>query len=566
MQNKSTTKVDNKKLLPEKYYHTNYHHLLFIIESKYLGLLSDNELNYIENFKKLSNNAQCLYLRLQNRKGRYFRFSKLLYPEIEDIQQGLQELIKKAFVQIVKAPADEVMDVLQLYNRNELVDLIRYFEFSGKGLSKLNKLEVVELVSRTIPKERLWQVFKEEPVIKQNFTDEALMLQFLYFGSLDMDMSQFVIRDLGNLKFEEVDESRLTATFRTRKEAEDKLMLSLAYKYFRVFRNTEEAEDYFLLIQSWLKNTQELSLVAKPLYDRLVLRSGQFLEKAKLLDQALEIYSFTQKSPARERSVRILHKLGKTAEAIDLCQLIIKLPENAHEKYFAIDFLKKLEKGNKLLKSTTWFQKGGEEINIDKTWQNNVEMGILDWFEKQGMQGFFAENYVWRAIWGLMFWDIIFDESHTGLHHPFQRSPDDLFTENFILLRGGAINERLTLLHQPKDLKKYLKKVFKEKYGVANPIIGWFEELWPMIECVVNKVPMLRLEKTLLTMCQNLKDNSKGFPDLFIWDDTDYFFVEVKSPNDTLSAQQLFWLEQFAEEGIHAKLVNVKWKEEKISP
>ncbi len=552
--------MHEKKLLPEKYYHTYYHHLLSVIESKYLGLLSDKELYYIEQFKNLSTDAQCLYLRLQNRKGKYFRFSKFVYPEISYIQQRLQELIKKGFSETVGPHEDEVEDILQLYTRGELLSLLAYFDFPKRGLSTLYKAALVQYLAHNLPEQELWQIFREEPIIKQNFVDEALMLQFLYFGSLDMDMSQFVIRDIGNLKFEKVDESRLTATFENRQEAEDKLLMALAYKYFKALRNTETPLDYFELLQTWLSNLPALSLPAEPLLDRLIIRSGQFLEQARCPEEALLIYAKTKKAPARERRVRILKKLGHNQEAVDLCLEIINAPENANEKYFAKDFIDKVGSGKRLVKSTTQFQKQAEVISIDQAWQYNVEMGVLEWFEKKGMQGFFAENFIWRTLWGLLFWDIVFDEEHTGLHHPFQRSPDDLFTENFLLLRAGAIQDRLGLLQQAKKCKHYLKNTFQEKYGIVNPLIGWFEDLWPMLEYMLNKVPICKLEKTLLTMCKNLKDNSKGFPDLLVWDEQDYCFVEVKSPNDTLSAQQLFWLEQFKEEGINAKLVNVKWK------
>jgi len=48
-----------------------------------------------------------------------------------------------------------------------------------------------------------------------------------------------------------------------------------------------------------------------------------------------------------------------------------------------------------------------------------------------------------------------------------------------------------------------------------------------------------------------------------MWDDTaaEYCFVEVKSPTDNLSNQQLSWLQYFEEIGVKAKVLRVYWRE-----
>jgi hypothetical protein len=61
-------------------------------------------------------------------------------------------------------------------------------------------------------------------------------------------------------------------------------------------------------------------------------------------------------------------------------------------------------------------------------------------------------------------------------------------------------------------------------------------------------------------MSKNLKDNSTGFPDLFVWKDKTYHLYEIKSPNDHLSSQQLFWLNFMQSLGIHAKIIRVHHK------
>lgn len=67
------------------------------------------------------------------------------------------------------------------------------------------------------------------------------------------------------------------------------------------------------------------------------------------------------------------------------------------------------------------------------------------------------------------------------------------------------------------------------------------------------------LRDVLHEMSKNIIENLRGFPDLFVWDTHEYYFVEVKSPSDTLSNQQLFWLQYFQDKGINAKVMRVEW-------
>ena len=58
-----------------------------------------------------------------------------------------------------------------------------------------------------------------------------------------------------------------------------------------------------------------------------------------------------------------------------------------------------------------------------------------------------------------------------------------------------------------------------------------------------------------------MKENSAGFPDLFIWNEADYQFYEVKSSNDQLSAQQLFWLDFMASAKIKVDVLRVNYRD-----
>jgi len=52
-----------------------------------------------------------------------------------------------------------------------------------------------------------------------------------------------------------------------------------------------------------------------------------------------------------------------------------------------------------------------------------------------------------------------------------------------------------------------------------------------------------------------------GFPDLVLFRDDDEFyeFIEIKGPGDTVQPNQLRWMQQFSENRIPYRVVNVRW-------
>jgi LPS sulfotransferase NodH len=72
-------------------------------------------------------------------------------------------------------------------------------------------------------------------------------------------------------------------------------------------------------------------------------------------------------------------------------------------------------------------------------------------------------------------------------------------------------------------------------------------------------VPFESLSTVLRYLWTHLSTHAKGFPDLFIFKDSEYQFIEVKSPTDHLSAIQHFWHEYLKRTGIETELYRVVW-------
>ena len=470
---------------------------------------------------------------------------------------------KSFFSPLLPRHTSQLREALSIFTKPELLTLLKLIDSEAtKPLRSLKKAELLTQAAATFPARKVIQAIRaQELVVRVNYEAEIEMLRFLYFGDIHSDMTQFVVRGMGIIKHETYDESKLQAFFKTRKEAEDKLTLSKVYQAFKVLRDQQQAPaDH---IYQWFV-TQHLSQeqfceVARPLFDKLSLRLGKLLEQQQHPTFALSVYQHTDKAPARERRARLLHKLAQTEAALQICQEIQQHPQNAEERFFAEDFRNRLQK-KKRTKRTTDFLKSSRSVALEETNRYSVEFGVLEHYQQQGYHGVHTENYLWRSFFGLLFWDIIFDQDCEALHNPLQITPADFYTPRFLEKRQTQLQQRLTVLEHPSRFYNIIGYHYETKVGISNPMVGWHESVLPLVTACYEKLTPAQIGNTLLEMAKDLKENTRGFPDLFVWNETTYNFIEVKSPNDHLSAQQLHWLTFFQSQGICAEVVRVEWE------
>ncbi|MDI9878789.1 VRR-NUC domain-containing protein [Flectobacillus longus] len=561
----------DKKELPPKYYLTYFQYLLDFIKQKYAPILNEQENAFIQAFEALSEDEQCLYIRFSNRRGSFFKTDKLKYAEIEDIDATLDALIAQNFLSALNHEhitwAGNVLDIL---NKPELIQLAKMLNLDVKGKNAFKKEELLDwlLESASFDEMVAWlnpEISEKPAIIKVNYEEEVQMLKFLFFGSRYGDMTEFVVRDLGFQTYEHYDMDQLVPHFQSRQEAEDKFKVSLAREdFYEMQEQNITPEEIYHWFMTWTeKHKESLAEIAQPSYARFALKVGSFFEKAKLPDLALPVFRLTHEPPSRERQVRILHKIKNLEEAQALCELILSEPQNADEQFFALDFFNKLEAQNakkKVKKAVTDKLHEADVLALDKSWQRQVEFGVIAHYEKLNKKAAFTENHLWRSLFGLLFWDIIFDTESMAIHHPLQRSPSDLFKPTFFEKRKQKMEERLEILDDPDAWNVFLNQTFFEKYGITNPLVDWYGGLFPLVITLLERLSSEQVKAVMLEMARNLRENVRGFPDLFIWDDGDYQFIEVKSPTDSLSNQQLYWLRFFESINLRAKVLRIEWK------
>ena len=561
--------------LPPKYYLTYFQYLIDFVKKKYQHILNETEQQFLSDFEALTEDEKCLFIRFCNRTGSFFRTEKLKYAEIENIAESLNGLIDKGFVApLSENHLTEAANVLDIFSKSELIELAKILNLETRGKASLKKDEVLDWLLAVGNWEDMIYLLNSEDyanihglphslvrVLKET---EVQMLKFLFFGSRHGDMTEFVTRDLGFQSYEKFDEDKMVAYFQTRQEVEDKLKVSLAREDFYLMQQADiEILDIYNWFMDWTAtHRNELSEIALPTYGTFSLRVALYLEKKKALDEALTIFRLTEESPSRERQVRILDKQKNREEAKALCELILAEPQNATEQFFAEDYVNRLEAillKKKSKKAVTQQLHNSDSITIAATWKRQVEFGVINYYQERGMKAEFTENHLWRSLFGLLFWDIIFDTDSLAIHHPLQRSPSDLFKPTFFEKRKEKMEERLKMLEDEDATVIYMNRIFFEKFGLTNPLVEWYGGLFPLILTLLERLSPEQITLITLEMAKNLRQNLRGFPDLFIWDDAEYSFIEVKSPTDSLSNQQLFWLRFFESINVRSKVLRVEW-------
>lgn len=552
--------------LPPRYYLDYFRFVIDFVRTRYEDLLSPSEHRWIQTFQQLSEEAQCLFIRFCNRKGHFFRVNSLCYEEINDLPTALNELRSAGYVQGVdKDDSATVNDWISLFTKAELMRLARQIVVDEPPPPfSIRKDDLVRWLTHTYSGAELWEAISAtEPVIQVNFQAEVRMIYFLFFGNRHSDMTEFVIRDLGHVRFEAYDDGQFTRRFSTREEAEQSLEISLTKEEFYQLSEALPPEEVHEWFMNWQEGIKPLSSLAQPSFGRFVTRVGAWLERQKRWEPALEVYQLTDALPSRERRVRLLQKLHYTEEAQALCKEIVAEPLNAEERFFADDALAKLRSSKKrIVKRTTLALQQAEQIELPFSARHSVEMEAIAHYKRLGFEAFFSENEPWRGLFGLLFWDIIFDTASQAIHHPLQRMPSDIFLPDFYRKRQKALYERCEELGAEAALHRHFTQTAHEKWGIANPLVAWYDGLLMQVEQLVRSLEPKQLHAILLEMARNLRENTRGFPDLLIWNSTDYRLIEIKSPSDHLSAQQLHWQYFFKEIGVNSAVVRVNWRTE----
>ncbi|CAG9295399.1 VRR-NUC domain-containing protein [Celerinatantimonas diazotrophica] len=517
--------------LPADYYLTNFWRLVEGVVERYNDLLTEQELQLLATLRSLSLDAQKLYVRMLCRKGELFRSDKFNYPEIANIPSAIDQLSEHSLIQCTQPQDWEILG--QLLTASELKTQLKKCPEKPK-LTGLKKADLIEqLAHQPIPRFKF--------TIIQLLENHWLKLfDLLYFNNTRQSLTDFVLSDLQLVRYEHYRLDQQNRLYQSRAQIDQALQLSeIADELETQPKNGDWSVGEYL--QRIPANLDHPALLRRMV--RLTEKLAREYERRAQLSEALALYRDIDSIFSREREVRILSGLAPS-QALAKLDAMLAAPANLSEQQFAQNFAYRLHK--KLKQPVT----EPENINYQRIdWPAPViehapEASALVLLNAQGWQGVHCENALINGILALTIWPALFNDEIEGVFfHPFQAGPADLHARDFCDKRQPMLDDLLNQITSASWPEQVLKR-YQQKQGFANPLFDWQALPKNLLEAALWHIPARIWQQLFRYQLFDLRLTRAGMPDLFIWNEHNYGWLEVKGPNDKLQNNQLLWLKQ----------------------
>ena len=545
--------------LAPDYYLTNFRFMLDWVWERYADLLSAEEQGFIQSFKQLERDAQCLLVRLSSRKGPLFRCDKLNYSEIASIDIAAQQLVAAELLQ-----THTPIDLETLANTLTKPELLALFGQQLTGLKHARKEILMQTLAVELTEQRTWLDWTDNQFGAAWYLDNKNIISnllLLFFGNAYQDLTEFVLQDLGLFRYENYPIDHQHRLFKSREELE---------QYQQLVQLREQLE-MDCSIDTLIKIAEQLPGICanEKLQRRRAKLCNQIayeFERAGEQSIAIALYEQSHLPPARERRIRLLEKQGKYTEAWDLLTLLLEQPLDEQELQVAQRMAPRLAK-----KLSVNFAKPApasictQQLELPKMVdeQGNplrVEEVVRRSFDSADAPCVYAENVLLGGLFGLWLWPEMFRGIESAFANPFQAAPLDMYQENFVSNRPGIAT--LWALLETDQYRAALRHIWNEKQGIANHFVKWSFLSSDLLDIALHSIPARHLKLIFERLLFDIKNNRSGLPDLiqFYPKQNTYRMVEVKGPGDRIQDNQQRWLDYFAQHQIPAEVCYVRWQ------
>ncbi|MGL6259841.1 VRR-NUC domain-containing protein [Vibrio sp. WXL210] len=518
--------TDALDLAPD-YYLTNFLKLIEHATQLYSDLLNPHELDWIARFDQLDNHSRCLLVRMLSRKGEWFRSDKLIYSEIPNLAAVGYQLEQHGFITRYGTLSD-VSAINQLLTKPEIS-------------------QAYPELKRTLPKAALIELLPSnaaitlDDVVFYHLLDNEMIatLLALFFANSRQDLSQFVISDLGLQQFEHYPLTRSARYFSDRKQVEELKQLTEIAEQFYLLEDKQAAK--LLALLESIPISRHPSLKRKAF--RLINLLARDLERLEHYQSALDWFQLSQLPPARERQARILDKLEHVDAMAEVVQSMLDAPYNIEELEVAQRLETRVKRKRKQRvprapKPTLTEDK----LSLDLSSQR-VEYAALAYYQQQGWQVFYSENTLLNGLFGLAFWSCIFADVDNAFVNRYQHRPLDLYHGDFSDKRRALIEQTLQRVREGE--LTFILDNYHAKFGLANPFVQWKWLDFTLVELALTRIPAAILAELFSVILSDIKLYRNGMPDLILFNDTEFRWVEVKGPGDKLQDNQWRWIKHF---------------------
>ncbi|SUD75848.1 VRR-NUC domain-containing protein [Pseudomonas putida] len=303
------------------YYLHNFRQVVLWVEQRYQDLLDDQELAFIRAFNQLQAPTQALMVRMVMRKGELFRSDRLDYAEIGDTALALHPLQKLGWVR-----EPEQLSLEQLFALLRKDELARCFalQLSRPRAAKhelLAQLQPLGLMGRSLAE---WFPDSEVRILQWCLQPLCDRMRLLFFGNLYQDWSEFVLADLGVLRYEQVHSARGSRALQQRAEVD------LAMALHQCAERLEQGDEPVSILGTLQGLHSDNPWLARR-HARLQFALGQQCERLGEWDQAMAVYGQCSHAQARIRQVRVLERTEQWPQAHALALQLAAAPANALE-------------------------------------------------------------------------------------------------------------------------------------------------------------------------------------------------------------------------------------------
>lgn len=570
------------------YYLDNFELALKTVLRRDADLFDPDEKNRLSAFETTDLSGRRLLVRLFARRSGWHRVSMLKYEEIPDCEKICNLLSQSGLLEPFLGDSVALSEVVLSLRMSECQLLLNEAGVSARG--KL--VELQKQVCDAIDANRIKEIDSFIQLADRQLYRRVFLL---FFANRRQDLSDFIVRDIGNLQYEEY---RLSDQhlFSRRQQAID----SLQWADWRddIFAQRDQGSDTALSNASLaaldLLETTTFTdcshrgkrLLTSPLVVlvqegiALLERRGNHEDAICMLERLLECdVSSADRGHATQRLLIDLAKTGRPAFALRIAEKAVSgtsdpvLLHDLNKRRYRLSRRMKLhvqpphplltpvERRFEAVRMATPLGKRNRFLDMDGT-ECDVETMAIKYYERNGeYRGVHVENNLPAALVATCFWDIIFMDIDGAFLHEFQSGPLDWGEPAFYLNRVNMIQQRLSEIREEQHLDRCLDTL-KVKAGIVNPLFSWNHISTDTVKQTLLGWPGKSLADCLEPVIQDTGSWKRGFPDLVLFSPTGEFHVsEVKGPGDKVSPAQSMWFDLLLRNGVSVELCNLNEKQ-----
>ncbi len=535
-----------RKTLPTFYYLTHFHEFLGFFDGPNGVLLGHAEKRFIAEFFKLTHDQQCIVARAANRKYAVINRHHFNYEEIFQPQQKIDELIEMSwFDDLSHAQAHDVISVM---TKADLLLLLTELE-KQPASTALKKAELGKRVLQEVDQQGWPASFSQHHFLVRAFEQPFRYLLFIYFGHNKGRLNQFSLRDLG--------------VMRTRDET--------GSEQLRFYNEEDARAAFFYAMQleqmAWWQESQFVNAPAQANWPAQSPLALQWQEKYQvalgqhLLDidtvAGLEILAHAPGDKAKEKWVREAYRYGWVEEVKVELETLIDSPPSDTLLSFAEDFLARKYQKKRTSALTDMLRNASRSVKLDISQNNSVEAGVLALYRRQAIEAHRTENQLWRSLFGLIFWPILFEQDE--FVNEFDRRPISLKENTFYARYQDLIEKTLAQFDSTASIQQHVLSIAGSRYGQPNALFIWSRKLLEPIQALLTHCECDQLLNFVRMMCQDFHSLQDGFPDIMVIENGQLRFEEIKAPGDQLRRNQLVTIQRLQQAGFTVQISSVQW-------